>query len=57
MDGMELLELESRQCFNFLWEQVNSNPESPSYGLIVDSTNQPEVASIASVGLDLVLSP
>ena len=54
---MELLELESRLCFNFLWEQVNSNPESPGYGLIVDSTNQPEVASIASVGFGLSAIP
>ena len=57
MDGMKLLELESRLCFNFLWEQVNSNPQSPGYGLIVDSTSQPEVASIASVGFGLSAIP
>ncbi|HZJ58195.1 MAG TPA: glucoamylase family protein [Clostridia bacterium] len=54
---MKLLKLESRLCFNFLWEQVNSDPKSPGYGLILDSTNQPKIASIASVGFGLSAIP
>lgn len=49
----ELLEIEARACFNFFWEQANTDPASPGYGLIVDITTRPERASIASVGFGL----
>lgn len=49
----ELLELEAKGCFDFFWEQANTDPNSPGYGLIVDITTKPKRASIASVGFGL----
>lgn len=57
MDGVRLLELEARGCFNFFWEQTNIDQESPGYGLIIDSTARPSVASIASLGFGLSAIP
>lgn len=57
MDGIALLEQEARYCFNFLWEHTNTDINSPGYGLIIDTTDKPEVASIASVGFGLSAIP
>ncbi len=57
MNGVELLKLEAKGCFDFLWEQVNADVHSPGYGLIVDSADRPEIASIASVGFGLSAIP
>ncbi|SFJ69571.1 hypothetical protein SAMN02799624_05541 [Paenibacillus sp. UNC496MF] len=49
-----LLELESKRSFQFFWEQANTDPGSPGYGLIRDrAPGRPEMASIASVGYGL----
>ncbi|MFA5006887.1 MAG: glucoamylase family protein [Candidatus Izemoplasmatales bacterium] len=50
---MNLIERELRQSFDFFWEQANRDPDSPGYGLVVDDTGKPDIASIASVGFGL----
>lgn len=49
----KVLELERKGCFRFFWEQANTDPKSPGYGLIADITTDPGRASIASVGFGL----
>ena len=57
VEGIQLLKQEARRCFNFLWDYANRDPKSLGYGLIIDSTAKPEVASIASVGFGLSAIP
>ncbi|NLJ41935.1 MAG: hypothetical protein GX352_10085 [Clostridiales bacterium] len=57
MNGVRLLELEAKGCFYFLWEHINDDINSPGYGLIMDSTKRPGIASIASVGFGLSAIP
>lgn len=57
VDGIKLLKQEAQCCFNFFWDYANSDSKSPGYGLIIDSTARPEVASIASVGFGLSAIP
>jgi hypothetical protein len=54
---MELLEQELRKSFAFFWDNANRDRNSRAYGLIVDDTSKPEIASIASVGFGLSLIP
>ncbi|MGZ9583387.1 glucoamylase family protein [Paenibacillus marinisediminis] len=50
----QLLEKESRSCFDFFWNEVNTVPDSPGYGLIRDrAPGRPDMASIASIGFGL----
>lgn len=50
----EVIEYEMRGAFNFFWEQANTDPDSPGYGLIRDRfPGSPGIASIASVGFGL----
>lgn len=50
----EILELESKACFDFFWQEANAREGSDGYGLIRDrAPNNPNVASIASVGFGL----
>jgi len=50
----EILELESKACFDFFWQEANAGEGSDGYGLIRDrAPNNPNVASIASVGFGL----
>ncbi len=50
----EVIEFEMRGAFDFFWEQANSDPNSPGYGLIRDRYPGSEgIASIASVGFGL----
>jgi hypothetical protein len=49
----ELLDLEMRKCFDFLWETSNHIKGSKGYGLALDRSNNPSLASIASVGFAL----
>ena len=53
MDKLRILDLESKGCFDFFWNEANSDNESPGYGLIVDNTKNRNVSSIASVGFGL----
>ncbi len=53
MDLLTLLEHELRGSFDFFRHFTNLEAGSPGYGLTVDSTKRPEVASIASVGFAL----
>ncbi|MCL6442142.1 MAG: hypothetical protein K6T83_01540 [Alicyclobacillus sp.] len=54
----DLLELESKGCFDFFWQEANSDPTSPGYGLIRDrAPGLPNMASIASVGFGLTAIP
>ncbi len=53
MDTRELLELEMRKCFDFFWETSNHTKGSKGYGLAPDRSNNPSLASIASVGFAL----
>ncbi|HEY8436355.1 MAG TPA: glucoamylase family protein [Haloplasmataceae bacterium] len=48
-----VLELEAKGCFDFFWNEANQDPNSPGYGLIVDTTKKPHIASIASNGFGL----
>lgn len=50
----EVIEWEMRGAFDFFWEQANTDPTSPGYGLIRDRYPGSEgIASIASVGFGL----
>ncbi len=50
----EVLSYEMRGSFDFFWEQANSTPGSPGYGLIRDRYPGSEgIASMASVGFGL----
>jgi hypothetical protein len=50
----EILEKESRLCFDFFWNEANVDPQSPGYGMIRDrAPGAPGIASIASVGFGL----
>lgn len=55
MKNHEILDLEAKGCFDFFWNEANSDPESPGYGLIRDGDgeNDSDRASIASVGFGL----
>ena len=54
----EVIEYEMRGAFNFFWEQANTDPDSPGYGLIRDRfPGSPGIASIASVGFGLTAYP
>ena len=54
----EVIEYEMRGAFNFFWEQANTDPASPGYGLIRDRfPGSPGIASIASVGFGLTAYP
>ncbi len=48
-----VIELEAKRSFEFFWNEANTNPDSPGYGLILDQSANKEVASIASVGFGL----
>lgn len=50
---MNLIEKELRKSFDFFWEMANRDENSTGYGLIVDDSSKPEIASIASVGFGL----
>lgn len=56
MDRCEILEFETRGCFNFFWNEIGSNKNF--FGLVKDSTSNFEthknVSSIASTGFALV---
>lgn len=50
----KILELESKGCFDFFWNEVNKDINSPGYGLIRDRVpHDSYIASIASVGFGL----
>lgn len=56
MDGTKMtdeniIELEERKSFDFFWNEASTKAES--YGLILDSTVNPDMASIASVGFGM----
>ena len=55
MDANQILELEAKGCFDFFWNEANTDPFSPGYGLIRDKTGEEDkmMASIASVGFGL----
>lgn len=54
----KLLDLESEKSFYYFWEQANTDPKSPGYGLIRDRyPSNPHVSSIASVGFGLTAIP
>ena len=50
MDTHTILHNELKGSFDFFVNFTNLDPASPGFGLTVDSTKTPEVASIASVG-------
>lgn len=50
----QLLEAESKGCFDFFWNEANHDPASPGYGLIRDrAPGNPQVCSVAAVGFGL----
>jgi len=50
----ELLDLESRGCFDYFWREANTDRTSPGYGLVRDrAPSLPGMASIAAVGFGL----
>jgi hypothetical protein len=55
--NMSLIEEELKRSFLFFWEAANRQIDSPGYGLIVDNTGKPHIASIASVGFGLSALP
>jgi len=53
MDIWDILHNEVRGSFDFFYNFTNLDSHSKGYGLTVDSTKKPDVASIASVGFAL----
>lgn len=56
MNREEIIQEEAyRSFFYFFWEEANTDPSSPGFGLIRDKTGDDavHVASIASVGFGL----
>jgi hypothetical protein len=53
MDKNKILDLEAKGCFDFFWNEANTDKSSPGYGLILDQSANKKVASIASVGFGL----
>jgi hypothetical protein len=54
IDIEEVIEYEMKGSFDFFWEQANTEPDSPGYGLLRDRYPGSEgIASIASVGFGL----
>lgn len=54
MKDEKILELESKGCFDFFWNEANIDPNSPGFGLIRDrAPGNPNMASIASIGYGL----
>ena len=53
MDLSKILDNELEGSINFFLNFTNLNPKSRGYGLTVDSTKTPQIASIASVGFAL----
>jgi hypothetical protein len=54
----EILAYEMRGAFDFFWEQANTDPNSPGYGLVRDRyPGSPGIASIAAVGFALTAYP
>jgi len=54
MRAYDILDLESRGCFDFFCMESNLEPDSSGFGLIRDrAPGSPDVASIASVGFGL----
>ncbi len=50
----EVVAYEMKGAFDFFWEQANTDPDSPGYGLIRDRYPGSEgIASIASLGFGL----
>lgn len=49
----KVLDLEAKGCFDFIWNEANTDFNSPGYGMVVDTTLKPGRASIASVGFAL----
>lgn len=55
MNAEQILDLEAKGCFDFFWNETNTDPNSPGYGLVRDKTGEADkmMASIASVGFGL----
>ena len=53
MNTNEILNLEAKACFDFFWNEANTDKNSTGYGLIRDNDVKREMASIASVGWGL----
>ncbi|MBP8000521.1 MAG: hypothetical protein KA314_12495 [Chloroflexi bacterium] len=57
-DINELIEYEMKASFDFFWEQANTDPTSPGFGLIRDRfPGSPGIASMAAVGFGLSAYP
>lgn len=54
LDIADVIESEMQASFNFFWEQANTDPNSPGFGLIRDRyPGSTGIASMASVGFGL----
>ncbi len=54
----QVIAFEMQGAFDFFWEQANTDPASPGYGLVRDRyPGSPGIASIASVGFALTAYP
>lgn len=54
----EVIAFEMRGAFDFFWEQANTDPASPGYGLVRDRyPGSPGISSIAAVGFALTAYP
>jgi len=53
MDMSQILLDELKGSFDFFYHYTNLDPKSPGFGLTVDSTKKPHIASIASAGFAL----
>lgn len=54
----QVIDYEMRGAFDFFWEQANTDPASPGYGLVRDRyPGSPGIASIAAVGFALSAYP
>lgn len=49
----KLIQDETRRSFDYFWQEANTDPNSPGYGLIRDHNTKEDFASIAAVGFGL----
>ena len=49
----QLMEQEIKGCFDYFWHCANSDLSTTGYGMVLDSTKNEVMASIAAVGFAL----
>ncbi len=57
MKSEAVIEQEAKGCFDFFWNEANTDPASPGYGLVRDKDTSQSPCSIAAAGFGLSALP